>query len=427
MPGQGGGRPRPKFDNVDDLRCDVVMVGGGIVGLATALSLAGRLPDLRLAVVEKEPELGLHQTSHNSGVIHSGIYYRPGSHKARLCVEGARLLRAFCAERGIRVEDRGKVIVATSERELSSLDDLYRRGLANGVRDLQRIGPQRLREIEPHAAGMRAIHSPHTACVDFSQVAHAMAGEARRRAVEIRTAAGVTAIAREPGGLIVRTARGGVRTRYLVNCAGLHADVVARMAGASPDVRLVPFRGEYYLVRPERRDLVRGLIYPVPDPAFPFLGVHFTRTVHGDVEAGPNAVLALAREGYSWTRMHPAEMISTLAFPGFWRMARHYWRTGLYEVYRSLSARVFVRALQRLVPDIRPQDVVRGGAGVRAQAVSASGALVDDFSIVETPGAIHVLNAPSPAATASLAIGIYVGDLAIAAFGLRARPAGEAI
>lgn len=427
MPGQGGGRPRPKFDSMDDLRCDMVIVGGGIVGLATALSLAGRLPDLRLALLEKEPELGLHQTSHNSGVIHSGIYYRPGSHKARLCVEGARLLRAFCAERGIRIEDRGKVIVATSERELSSLDDLHQRGLANGVRDLQRIGPQRLCEIEPYASGIRAIHSPHTACVDFSQVAHAMAGEARMRAVEIRTAAGVTAIAREPGGLIVRTARGDVRTTYLVNCAGLHADVVARMAGASPDVRLVPFRGEYYLVRPERRDLVRGLIYPVPDPAFPFLGVHFTRTVHGDVEAGPNAVLALAREGYSWTRVHPAELISTLAFPGFWRMARRYWRTGLYEVYRSLSARVFVRALQRLVPDIRPQDVVRGGAGVRAQAVSASGTLVDDFSIVETPGAVHVLNAPSPAATASLAIGHHVGRLAIAAFGLRARPAGEAI
>jgi L-2-hydroxyglutarate oxidase LhgO len=427
MPGQGGGPARPKFDTVGDLHCDVVVVGGGIVGLATVLALSGRLPDLRLAVLEKEPALGLHQTSRNSGVIHSGIYYRPGSHKARLCVEGAGLLRAFCVQHGVRIEERGKVIVATGESELARLDDLYRRGLANGVRSLARIGPQRLREIEPHAAGIEAIHSPHTACVDFGQVAYAMAGEARRRAVEIRTGAGVTAITREPGGLVFRTAGGDVRAKYLVNCAGLHADAVARMAGASPDVHLVPFRGEYYLIRPERRDLVRGLIYPVPDPAFPFLGVHFTRTVHGDVEAGPNAVLAFAREGYSWTRVHPAELISTLAFPGFWRMARRYWRTGLYEVYRSLSRRAFVRALQRLVPDLRPDDVTRGGAGVRAQAVSASGVLVDDFSILETPGAVHVLNAPSPAATASLAIGRHVAGLAIAAFGLRARPGGEAV
>lgn len=427
MPGQGGGHLRPKFDTMDDRSCDVVIVGGGIVGLATALALSGRLPDMRLVLLEKEPELGLHQTSRNSGVIHSGIYYRPGSHKARMCVEGARLLRDFCAEHGIRIEERGKVVVATSESELRRLDDLYQRGIANGVSDLRKIGQQRLREIEPHAAGIGAIHSPHTACVDFSQVAHAMAGVTRRRAVEIKTGARVTAIAREPGGLIVRTARGDFRARYLVNCAGLHADVVARMAGASPEVRLVPFRGEYYLVRPERRDLVRGLIYPVPDPTFPFLGVHFTRTVRGDVEAGPNAVLAFAREGYSWTRVHPAELISILAFPGFWRMARRYWRTGLYEVYRSLSRRAFVRALQRLVPDLDPGDVVRGGAGVRAQAVSASGMLVDDFIIMETPGAVHVLNAPSPAATASLAIGNYVGDLAIAAFGLRARPAGEAV
>jgi L-2-hydroxyglutarate oxidase LhgO len=412
---------------MDDVRCDVVIVGGGIVGLATALSLVGRLPDLRVAVVEKEPELGLHQTSHNSGVVHSGIYYRPGSLKARLCVEGARLLRAFCAEHGITMEERGKVIVATSERELRPLEDLYERGLANGVRDLQKIGPGRLREIEPHAAGIAAIHSPHTACVDFAQVAHAMGNEARRRGVEIRTGVRVVAIGGEHGGLIVRTGRGDIRTRYLVNCAGLYADVVARMAGASPDVRVVPFRGEYYLIRPERRDLVRGLIYPVPDPAFPFLGVHLTRTVHGQVEAGPNAVLAFAREGYSWTRVHPAELTSILAFPGFWRMARRYWHTGIYEVYRSLSARAFVRAIQRLVPDLRPQDVVRGGAGVRAQAVSASGSLVDDFSIMHTPGAVHVLNAPSPAATASLAIGNHVAEIAIAAFGLRARPPGETV
>jgi len=391
---------------------DVAIVGGGIVGLATGLALISDHPDLRLVILEKEREVGTHQTGHNSGVLHSGIYYRPGSHKARLCVEGARLMREFCAEHAIPIVDCGKVIVATDERELPRLDDLFERGAANWVEGIERIGPERLREIEPQAVGLRAIYSPRTACLDYARVAQVMAGEARRRGVVIETGAPVTAISWRAGRHIVRTHHAESQARHLINCAGLYSDAVARMAGAAPGVRIVPFRGEYYLIRPERRDLVRGLIYPVPDPEFPFLGVHFTRTVHGDVETGPNAVLAFAREGYAWNRVHVAELAATLTYPGFWRMARRYWRTGLYEVWRSLSKREFVAALRRLVPDLRPEDVARGGSGVRAQAVTPQGQLVDDFSIVATRDAIHVLNAPSPAATASLAIGRHIAGLA---------------
>lgn len=396
---------------------DVAVVGGGIVGLATALAVLERAAGLRMILLEKEPEVGAHQTSHNSGVIHSGLYYRPGSLKARLCVEGARLLHAFCAEHGVRVERCGKVIVATEPREFPRLEDLYRRGVANGVAGLRLIGPEELRELEPHAAGMRAIHSPVTAAVDFRAVAQAMAAEARRRGAEIVTGARVLDVVREMPTMRLLTTCGEVRSRTLVNCAGLYADLLARRMGDSADVRVVPFRGEYYVVRPERRHLVRGLIYPVPDPEFPFLGVHLTRTVHGEVEAGPNAVLAFAREGYTRGRVRPAELLDTLTYAGFWRMAHRYWRTGLYEVWRSLSQRAFARALQRLVPDLRPEDITRGGAGVRAQAVTPEGTLVDDFRIVEAPRAIHVLNAPSPAATASLAIGRHIADLAARAFG----------
>jgi L-2-hydroxyglutarate oxidase len=397
---------------------DVAVVGAGIVGLATTRALLCRFPGLRIVVFEKEREPGLHQSGHNSGVLHSGIYYRPGSYKARLCVEGARLMREFCAQHRIRVVEIGKVIVAVDEREQPRLDELYRRGVANGVPDIALVGPQRLRELEPHARGLRAIHSPHTASLDFTEVVRAMAQEGRDRGMVLRTGARVTGVLRRGDGLVIRAGPQEVRARYLINCAGLYADVVARLAGARPDVRIVPFRGEYYLIRPQRRHLVRGLIYPVPDPEFPFLGVHFTRTVHGDVEAGPNAVLAFAREGYSWGRIDLGELASTMAYPGFWRMARRYWRTGLYEVCRSLSKAEFVRALRRLVPDLQSDDIVRGGAGVRAQAVSAEGSLEDDFRIVQSERAIHVLNAPSPAATASLAIGRHVADLAAAAFGL---------
>jgi L-2-hydroxyglutarate oxidase LhgO len=404
-------------------RCDIAIVGAGIVGLATALALAERAPALRLVVLEKEAEVGRHQTGHNSGVVHSGLYYRPGSTKARLCVDGGRLLRAFCARRDIPVHECGKVVVATDAAEAARLDELYARGVANGVARLELIPPERLRELEPHAAGVRALWSPTTAIVDFQQVARAMAAELRARGVEIATASPVVGVRRVPGGLVLQTPRAEVEARWLVNCAGLYSDVVARMAGARPEVQIVPFRGEYYLLRPERRHLVRGLIYPVPDPRFPFLGVHLTRTVRGEVEAGPNAVLALAREGYTVWRVHPAEVAAMLTFPGFWRMARRYWRTGLAEVVRSLSARVFVRALQRLVPALGLADVVRAGAGVRAQAVRPDGTLEDDFRIVATADAVHVLNAPSPAATSALAIGRHVAALAAGTFGF-ARAAG---
>lgn len=397
---------------------DVAIVGGGIVGLATARALRERAPHARLVILEKEPKLASHQTGHNSGVIHSGIYYRPGSAKARLCVEGKHLMLQFCEKHGIRVERCGKVIVATSKAELPRLHSLYERGRANGV-PVELIDTTRLHEFEPHAKALSAIWSPSTAIVDYGEVADAIARELQAGGVAIETGARVTAIARGSDDVEIAAGRLSVRAKRLVNCAGLYSDAVARLAGATTDVRIIPFRGEYYMLRAERRALVRGLIYPVPDPEFPFLGVHLTRTVHGEVEAGPNAVFAFAREGYRFGRVSPRELAATLAYRGFWRMARRYWRMGTFEMYRSLSKRAFVRALQRLVPELRPEDVERGGAGVRAQAVSPDGSLVDDFRIVAEADAIHVLNAPSPAATASLAIGRHIAGLAAETFGLK--------
>ena len=399
-------------------RFDLAVIGGGIVGLATARALLAERPGLRLVILEKEARLASHQTGHNSGVIHSGIYYKPGSHKARLCVEGARLMKQFCAEHGIRVDPIGKVIVATSEAELPRLQALFERGTANGVQGLALLDRDQLREIEPHAAALRAIHSPATSIVDYGEVAQALARDLLTQGTVIRTGARVTAIQRTDSGFDLSTGSGPIQARRLVNCAGLYSDVVARLAGARPGVRIIPFRGEYYMIRPERHDLVRGLIYPVPDPEFPFLGVHFTRTVHGDVEAGPNAVLAFAREGYRFGRIHLRELAGTLGYRGFWSMARRYWRTGSYEMYRSLSKAAFVQALQRLLPEIGPADITPGGAGVRAQAVAEDGSLVDDFRIARSTDAIHVLNAPSPAATASLAIGGHIAGLAREAFAL---------
>ena len=402
---------------MQDDRCDIAVIGGGIVGLATALALTEESPGLRLCLLEKEPRLADHQTGHNSGVIHSGIYYAPGSRKARLCVEGARRLVEFCGENGVTVRRTGKVIVAVTGEELPRLDTLYERGTANGVAGLERIGPERLMELEPHARGLKALHSPGTSSVDFREVAAAMAKRLGQHGVAVRTDARLIAVRGTPGDLELCTPRETVRARWMVNCAGLYSDTVALMAGASPGCRIVPFRGEYYHLRPDRRDLVRGLIYPVPDPAFPFLGVHFTRTVGGEVEAGPNAVLAFAREGYRFARIHPAELASTLAYRGFWAMVRRHWGMGSREMLRSLSKAAFTRALQRLVPDLRAGDLEEGGSGVRAQAVDPDGSLVDDFRIVPSPGAIHVLNAPSPAATASLAIGRHVARMALEHFG----------
>ena len=395
---------------------DIAIIGGGIIGLATALSLTDRYPRARLVLLDKEPKIAAHQTGHNSGVIHSGIYYKPGSLKARLTVEGARLMKAFCTEHGIHWEPCGKLIVATDDRELGRLQSLHERGQANGLSGLKVLEASEVKGYEPHCRAVRALLVPETGIVDYVQVAGKMGELLKARGVEIMTGAGVTAIRRTGQGLVLETARGGVESRFLVNCAGLYSDEVARLMGIRPEVRIIPFRGEYYMLRPERRSLVKNLIYPVPDPEFPFLGVHFTRSVHGDVEAGPNAVLAFAREGYTLGTVRPGETLGMLGYAGFWHMARRYWKMGAYELYRSASKAAFVRSLQKLVPDIRSADIERGGAGVRAQAVSPDGSLVDDFRISVTEGAVHVVNAPSPAATASLAIGRHIAGLAADTF-----------
>ncbi len=397
---------------------DITIIGGGILGLATAMALTERYPRARLSILDKEPKIAAHQTGHNSGVIHSGIYYKPGSLKAKLCVEGARLMKAFCTEHGIHWEPCGKLIVATDDDELPRLQSIYERGQANGLSGLKILEAEEVRGLEPHCQAVRAIVVPETGIVDYIQVAGKMGELLEKRGVEIMTGAGVSAIRRPSGqGLVLETPRGAVATRFLVNCAGLYSDEVARLMGIEPEVRIIPFRGEYYMLRPDRRSLVRNLIYPVPDPEFPFLGVHFTRTVHGDVEAGPNAVLAFAREGYTLGTIRPGEVLGMLGYRGFWSMAARYWKMGTYEMYRSASKAAFVRSLQKLVPDIRAADIARGGAGVRAQAVAPTGALVDDFKISVTEGAVHVVNAPSPAATASLAIGRHIAGLAGDTFG----------
>ena len=397
---------------------DITVIGAGIVGLATAVNLTERHPRARVVVLDKEARIATHQTGHNSGVIHSGIYYKPGSYKARLCVEGARLMTEFCDAHGIHYERCGKVIVATEESEVPRLNTLHERGTANGVPGLKLVSGEEVREWEPHVRAVSGMLSPATGIVDYTQVADKMAALITQRGAEVVTGAGVRGIRRDGGLLTVETDAGPVSTRHLINCAGLHSDRVAALMGIRPEVQIIPFRGEYYMLKPERRSLVRGLIYPVPDPRFPFLGVHFTRTVHGDVEAGPNAVLALAREGYTIGTVRPAEALRTFMYRGFWNMGRRYWKMGAYEVYRSMSKTAFVTSLQRLVPGIQASDIAPGGAGVRAQAVSPDGSLVDDFKISVTEGAIHVLNAPSPAATASLAIGRHIAGLAAETFKL---------
>jgi (S)-2-hydroxyglutarate dehydrogenase len=406
--------------NIRAMTYDITIVGGGIVGLATARALLEKFPSLKLVLCEKEAELGRHQTGHNSGVIHSGIYYKPGSFKARLCVEGVRLMMDFCEAHAIKYDRCGKVIVATSQEEVPRLHTLHERGTANGVPGLSLIDAGRVREIEPHVRAVAGIHSPNTAIVDYSQVTAALGRDLVAGGVTIEYNFPVSAITRvRGGGLAVSTREHTITTSKLINCAGLYSDVIARLAGADTEVQIVPFRGEYYFLRPQRDSLVRGLIYPVPDPEFPFLGVHFTRTIHGEVEAGPNAVLAFSREGYRFANVRPRELAATLGYGGFWAMARKYWRTGAYEMYRSLSKKKFVEALQKLVPDLRGEDITPGGAGVRAQAVRPDGSLLDDFSIATGPDAIHVVNAPSPGATASLAIGRHIAGLAAQTFGMR--------
>jgi L-2-hydroxyglutarate oxidase len=392
-------------------RYEVAVIGGGIVGLASAVALLRRR-QRSLVVLEAEAKVAAHQTGHNSGVIHAGVYYRPGSLKARLCTDGRARLYRFCEERGIRHARCGKLIVATNPRELRMLDELERRAHANGLAGLRRCGPEELREREPHAAGMAALLVPDTGVVDYAEVALSLADVIVELGGEVRLGARLTRVGRERDGLLLEATGGAVRAQSVVNCAGLQSDRVARLCGLEPGLSIVPFRGEYYHLRPSRASLVHGLIYPVPDPALPFLGVHFTRTISGTVEAGPNAVLALARHGYAWSGISPADLADMVGHIGFWRMARRHWRLGLTEIRRSLSKRAFVEALRRLLPEITVADLEPGGAGVRAQAVASDGKLLDDFHFVEGPGTLHVLNAPSPAATASLAIGEVIADRA---------------
>ncbi|HEY4015647.1 MAG TPA: L-2-hydroxyglutarate oxidase [Polyangiaceae bacterium] len=392
---------------------DAVVVGGGVVGLATALGLLDARPQTSLVVLEKEAKLAAHQTGHNSGVIHAGLYYKPGSLKATTCARGRGLLEKFCDEHGVRWERCGKVVIATTQAEVPRLDELERRGRANGLTGIRRITVEELKEREPHAAGVAALLVPETGIVDYAEVVQAYAAEIVRRGGEIRAGERVTGIRRVGERVVAESTAGSVEARVLVGCAGLDSDRVARMAGLEVNVAIIPFRGEYWMLAPERASLVRHLIYPVPDPAFPFLGVHFTRRIGGGIEAGPNAVLALKREGYTRTSFDARDAWDVARWPGFWRMAAKHWRNGLREQTRSFSRRAFAKACTALVPEITPDDLAPGGAGVRAQAVARDGSLVDDFAIVEGERMVHTLNAPSPAATASLAIGSDIAARAL--------------
>ena len=393
----------------------VTVIGGGIVGLAAAYRILGARPGARVRVLEKEPDVGLHQSTRNSGVMHAGLHYAPGSLKATLAREGIRSMVQFCAHHRIQHEQCGKLVVATNAAEVERLRALQDRGTRNGLAGLRWLSGDELRAVEPHAAGIAALHVPEEGIVDYPAVCQTLRREIAARGGEVRTGSAVRALRRAAAGWDIVTDAGAVRASLIINCAGLHADRIAVMAGERIDTRIVPFRGEYWMLRPERTHLVRHLIYPVPDPAFPFLGVHLTRLVGGGVEAGPNAVLALAREGYRWSNVNLRDLASALSFPGLWRFLRRYPRVAAYEVARSFSGALFLRSLQRLVPALQSGDLVRGSAGVRAQVMTRTGDLVMDFQIVSGQNAIHVLSAPSPAATASLAIGQHIADLAVAA------------
>jgi L-2-hydroxyglutarate oxidase len=388
---------------------DLAVVGGGIVGLATAWRFGLRYPGARAVVLEKEDGVVRHQTGHNSGVIHSGIYYKPGSAKAACCRRGKRMLEEFCREHGLLFETCGKVVVALDESERPRLERIHERAVANGVQ-CEAIGPERLRELEPHAAGVAALHVPETGIVDYVAVGEKLAALVRAQGGEVITRATVTGLRMEGDRVRVLSTAGGVDARCAVNCAGLHSDRVLAKSGLPRPARIVPFRGEYYELAPEARGFVRNLIYPVPDPSFPFLGVHFTRTIGGGVECGPNAVLALAREGYTWGDVSLRDVFDVFTYPGFWRLAARHFRTGSAEIVRSWSKAAFTRALQRLLPAIEERHLTPAPAGVRAQALLPDGALVDDFLIRVADRVVHVLNAPSPAATASLAIGEEIVD-----------------
>lgn len=393
------------------LDCDVMVVGAGLIGLSVARALVDEMPDLSVLVVEKEDRVAAHQSSHNSGVVHSGLYYKPGSLKARLAVEGRRRLTELCAEARIPYRLTGKLVVATNPGEFGALDELERRGKANGL-NVRPVSSAEMRELEPEVVGVAGLFVPETGVVDFPAVAAHLAEELVRWGVRIEPGSQVSAIESVNGGVLVHCPGRSYRTRLLVNCAGLHSDRIAALAGMRTQVQVVPFRGEYYRLTDEAAGLVRGLVYPVPDPRFPFLGVHFTRGIDGAVEVGPNAVLALGREHYRGTPPHWRDFRETLAYPGFRRLARRHWRAGLDELVRSRVKSLYANAARNLIPKVHSTNLVAGGAGVRAQAVDSKGNLVDDFVIERSPSAIHVLNAPSPGGTASLAIGAYIADRA---------------
>jgi L-2-hydroxyglutarate oxidase len=385
-----------------------LIVGGGLVGLATAYRLLERFPLARVTLLEKEARVGAHQSTHNSGVLHAGLYYAPGSAKAKLAVTGIRQMTKFCRQEGIAHEICGKLVVAVTAEELPRLDELLRRGIANGLQGLRKIDAAEMRKIEPYVNGVAAVHVPEEGIVDYRQVCDQMAFRIQERGGGIVTGAKVGRLEHKAGGWVASTAREEFKADFLINCAGLQCDLVARLAGEQRDMRIVPFRGEYYYLKPEARHLVKNLIYPVPNPQFPFLGVHFTRMIQGGVEAGPNAVLAFAREGYQLTDFDARDMLDTLLFPGLWRFLRKYPSMACTELIQSFSKAHFCRTLQRLVPDIRTTDLASGGSGVRAQAMKPSGNFVDDFHLLIRQNALHVLNAPSPGATASLAIGEHI-------------------
>ena len=401
-----------------DRRVDLAIVGAGIVGLATARALLQRYPALRLAVLDKEPAIAQHQTGRNSGVIHSGLYYKPGSLKARLCVQGAAAMMRYCDERSIPYNVCGKVVVATSEDELPRLRELYQRGLANGIPQLELIGPERLRELEPHAVGLQAIYSPRTAIVDYGRVAQCYANDIRAMGGEVLTGHEVRQIERTGQRVWLETPAGMLETRFLITCAGVYADRVATLSGAPREPRIVPFRGDYYILKPEQRHLINALIYPVPDPAFPFLGVHSTLKMDGSMWLGPNAVLAFGREGYGRWDVNIPDLADAVGYRGFQRLARSYWQVGMAEMLRDWSKARFVAAVQRFVPEVTAAGVVEGPAGIRAQALALDGSMVDDFVFHQDGPVIHVRNAPSPAATSSLMIGAQISDMAAESFGL---------
>ena len=400
---------------------DVCIIGAGLVGLGVARALGESHPGIGMVILDKEETVAAHQSSHNSGVAHSGLYYRPGSLKARLCVEGRRRLKDYCEMTGIAFEECGKLVIATKPSELEPLAELERRGRANGLSGITRHDVDGIRELEPEAVGLEALHVPEAGVVDFPAVAARLARDLVEGDADIRTDFEVEGIHHHGDGARIRSADHEIQARVVVNCAGLHSDRVAALAGVRSEVRIVPFRGEYYTLQPEAEHLVRGLIYPVPDPRFPFLGVHFTRRIDGRVEVGPNAVLALGREHYRDANPDWAEVRETIGDPGFRRLAMRHWRTGAIEMIRSRSRSLYARSAQALVPAIRPEHLARGGAGIRAQAVSADGALLDDFVIEEAGSTVHVLNAPSPGATASLAIGSHVAAIAATHLGRGGR------